>query len=383
MDYPAPRNRRRQQSLSSQRAPLLTAQELHRIDSPRGHFELSETTSVARSAYQPPQTTAGVTHGHINTDSIFETLFQDYHYYQGDVIENQNPAIDLAIPLFSHGCCCCQCVRTQEIGFTEDCGRFDEILGPGFHCTLWPFNTISGRLTLRIQQLDVTCETKTADNVFIQVTFCVLYRVAVWRSYEAYYRLTDPRIQIQACVLDVVRSTVPAHLTLDRLFHDKRAIADAVFTRLQREMLEYGYEIIDTLVTDVSPNQRVKNSMNEIYASRRIKQAAAHKGEAQKLLRICQAQAQVECDFLHGVGTAKQRREIVEGMQESVHMWTEIDVRIVKPDQKQVMDLLLVTQYLDVLNEVSSSNMQVHHGPAEVQFIRQNFLRDSNCAVPS
>lgn len=152
--------------------------------------------------------------------------------------------------------------------FTPSCAS--ELLDPGLHCMLWPLQCIVGRMSLRIQQLNVTCETKTKDNVFIQVAVAVQYRVIIEGAYNAWYRLTDARSQIQSYVFDVVRSTIPK-MELDEAFASKDDIAKAVLESLQRVMQEYGYEIRATLVTDLMPDAKVRSSMNEINASKRLK----------------------------------------------------------------------------------------------------------------
>jgi len=182
--------------------------------------------------------------------------------------------------IYSLGCCCCQCVRTQEVGIVEYFGNFQRIIfQPGFQCIAWPCTSISGRLSLRIQQLDIKCETKTKDNVFIHITVSVQYRIISSKSYEAYYRLTDPKIQIKSYVYDVVRSTVPK-MELDETFLSKSSIASQVHTSLYTLMKDYGYEIMDTLIVDISPNEKIKSSMNAINASKRLKEAMKHKAES-------------------------------------------------------------------------------------------------------
>jgi hypothetical protein len=44
-------------------------------------------------------------------------------------------------------------------------------------------------------------------------------------------------------------------------------------------MSEYGFVIHNALVTDISPDGRVKTAMNEINASKRLKEAAFEKAE--------------------------------------------------------------------------------------------------------
>jgi regulator of protease activity HflC (stomatin/prohibitin superfamily) len=156
-------------------------------------------------------------------------------------------------------CCCFACIRTQEVAVVEDLGQFKQLLDPGLHVVCWPLVGIVGRLSLRIQQLDVVCETKTKDNVFVQIAVAVQYRVLVDAAYDAYYRLTDPRQQIQSYVFDVVRSTVPK-MELDEAFASKDEIAESVLRQLRDVMKEYGYEIRNTLVTDISPDSKVVGS---------------------------------------------------------------------------------------------------------------------------
>jgi regulator of protease activity HflC (stomatin/prohibitin superfamily) len=191
------------------------------------------------------------------------------------------------------GCMCCQCVRTQEVGIVEDLGQFKRLLSPGCTFVCWPCGNVVGTLSLRIQQLDVVCETKTKDNVFVQVAVAVQYRVLAESAYEAFYRLTDPRGQIQSYVFDVVRSTVPK-MELDESFSSKEDIAENVKNSLTEVMLGYGYEILNTLVTDIAPDAKVKASMNEINASRRLKEAASHKAEADKVRQVKAAEGDAE-----------------------------------------------------------------------------------------
>ena len=186
-------------------------------------------------------------------------------------------------------CLCCVCVRTQELAIVEDLGQFKRLLDPGFHCICWPLAQVAGTLSLRIQQLDVFCETKTKDNVFLKTTVAVQYRVITESAYDAYYRLSDPRGQIQSYVFDVIRSTVPK-MDLDDTFANKSQIAEATLSQLSEVMRDYGYEIMNTLVTDMAPDERVKASMNEINASKRLKEAASHKAEADKVMQVKNAE---------------------------------------------------------------------------------------------
>lgn len=264
------------------------------------------------------------------------------------------------------GCCCAQCVRTQQVGIVEDLGQFKTLLDPGFHCLCWPITNIVGRLSLRIQQLDVICETKTRDNVFVQVAVAVQYRVLLESAYDAYYRLSDPRGQIQSYVFDVVRSTVP-RMELDEAFASKAEIAQATLTQLKDVMKDYGYEIMTTLVTDLSPDSKVKASMNEINASRRLKEAASHKAEADKIRQVKGAEAEAEARYLSGLGVARQRKAIVAGLQSSVN---EFSSQVEGTRPSDVMNILLLSQYMDTLSAVGANSLILEHDPATVAMLQ-------------
>lgn len=263
-------------------------------------------------------------------------------------------------------CCCFVCIRTQEVGVVEDLGQFKGLYDPGLHCLCWPLQSVVARLSLRMQQLDVICETKTKDNVFVQVAVAVQYRVLLGNAYDAYYRLSDPRSQIQSYVFDVVRSTVPK-MELDEAFASKADIAEAVLEQLKDVMANYGYEIKNCLVTDLSPDYKVKASMNEINASRRLKEAASHKAEADKVKQVKAAEAEAEARYLSGLGVARQRKAIVQGLQESVGEFSD-DVEGATP--KDVMDILLLSQYFDTLSAVGANSLIVEHDPATVAALR-------------
>jgi regulator of protease activity HflC (stomatin/prohibitin superfamily) len=257
----------------------------------------------------------------------------------------------------------------------EDLGQFKRLLDPGLHFVMCPLESVVGRLSLRIQQLDVFCETKTKDNVFVQVAVAVQYNVLAESAYDAYYRLTDPGGQIQSYVFDVVRSTVPK-MELDEAFASKDEIATAVLRQLQDVMRGYGYAIRNTLVTDLAPDSRVKASMNEINASRRLKEAASHKAEADKTKQVKAAEAEAEARYLSGLGVARQRKAIVEGLQSSV---SEFSTEVAGATPKDVMDILLLSQYFDTLSTVGANALFLEHDPATVaamrQSVNQSFLK--------
>lgn len=246
------------------------------------------------------------------------------------------------------GCCCCKCVNTGEIGLIEKFGRFNRVARAGFTFILWPIEDIAGLQTLRVQQLDVLTESKTKDDVTVHVKVAVQYQVIPDKVYDAFYRLTRPELQIRAYVDDVVRSTMP-RMTLDTAFEAKEDVARSVKESLDKVMHEYGYQIMQALVTDLQPDSKVRNAMNEINAAKRNKQAAAERAEADKILLVKAAEAESEAKYLSGVGVARQRKAIVDGFKDSVLDFTG---GVDGTTPKDIINMMMVTQYLDMLKDV-------------------------------
>eukprot|EP00921_Rhytidocystis_pertsovi_P015135 GHVQ01024191.1.p1 GENE.GHVQ01024191.1~~GHVQ01024191.1.p1 ORF type:complete len:247 (+),score=35.29 GHVQ01024191.1:413-1153(+) len=241
---------------------------------------------------------------------------------------------------------CFHSVPNDKIYVVEKCGKFDRMALPGLLFLPLPcVCDVVGRVSTRICQLDVLVETKTKDNVFVQINISVQYAVQRDKVFEAQYSLQNPVDQIRSYVFDVVRSTVP-NQNLDEVFESKDDIATAVKHQLKATMDAFGYSIVKTLVTDINPDQRVKNAMNEINASKRNRIAAQEKAEADKLLAVKRAEAEAEAKFLQGEGIARQRKAIIEGLRDSV---TDFSSNIQGMNAKDVLDLVLITQYFDTL----------------------------------
>lgn len=262
------------------------------------------------------------------------------------------------------------CIQVDQstVAIKETFGKFDDILTPGCHCMPWCLGQqLAGYLSLRVQQLDVRCETKTKDNVFVTVVASVQYRALADKASDAFYKLSNTREQIQAYVFDVIRASVP-RIELDLVFEQKNDIAKSVENELEKAMSMYGYEIVQTLIVDIEPDELVKKSMNEINAAARMRAAANEKAEAEKILQIKRAEGEAESKYLSGLGIARQRQAIVEGLRESVVGFSS---NVPGTSAKDVMDMILVTQYFDTMREIGSSSKStsvfIPHGPGAVK----------------
>ncbi|MDR0740912.1 MAG: SPFH domain-containing protein [Puniceicoccales bacterium] len=267
-------------------------------------------------------------------------------------------------------------VEQQTCAIVERFGKFHRIAGPGLNILIPLIDQVRLRSSLKICQLNVDIETKTQDNVFIDLMVSVQYRILPAKVYEAFYMLQNPTKQIEAFVFDVIRAQVPKIL-LDDVFERKDDIADAVKSELSDVMAEFGYEIVKALVTDISPANNVKAAMNEINAAQRVRVAATEKGEAEKILKVKQAEAAAEASILHGKGLAGQRHAIVSGLKDSIEEFVR---QVPGLSQKDVMEMVLLIQYIDTLKEIAGSSKSnvifVPHSPGNVSDLASQ-LRES------
>ncbi|WP_299619106.1 SPFH domain-containing protein [uncultured Tenacibaculum sp.] len=237
-------------------------------------------------------------------------------------------------------------VKQQTAAIIERFGKFHSIRQSGLHLKIPLVDRIAGKLSLKIQQLDVIVETKTLDDVFVRLKVSVQYKVIKDKVYDAFYKLDYPHDQITSYVFDVVRAEVPK-MKLDDVFVKKDDIAIAVKSELNDAMMEYGYDIIKTLVTDIDPDAQVKAAMNRINASEREKIAAQYEGDAQRILIVEKAKAEAESKRLQGQGIADQRREIARGLEESVEVLNKVGI-----NSQEASALIVVTQHYDTLQSI-------------------------------
>ncbi|BDA49038.1 Hypersensitive-induced response protein 1 [Coccomyxa sp. Obi] len=282
---------------------------------------------------------------------------------------------------------CYSCVDNASVEVIERFGKFHRIAQPGYNCVCCCLGeSVAGSLSLRVQQLDVRCETKTKDNVFVNVVVSVQYQVEKENLYSAFYKLTDSRSQITSYVFDVVRATVPKIL-LDDVFTTKEEIAHSVKEELTKSMSSFGFMIIQTLVTDIEPDMKVRAAMNEINAAQRMRVAAMEKAEAEKVQVVKAAEGNAEAQYLQGVGVARQRQAIVNGLRDSIKNFSS-DISDVS--SRDVIEMMMITQYFDMLKDVGSSNRNstvfLPHSPGSIadisSQIRNGVLQGTTGAPP-
>lgn len=243
-------------------------------------------------------------------------------------------------------------IETAHAGVVQRLGKFSRVAAPGLNFKTPFIETLVSTISLQVQQLDVKVETKTKDNVFVQIPISVQYKVTPEKVYDAFYKLSDPIKQIESFVYNVILGHVPK-MTLDETFDQQSQIAIDVKNSLDDSMKEFGYSIVKSLITDIVPDEKVKAAMNDINAAAREREATVSRAETEKLLLVKKAEADAESKRLQGEGIANQRKAIVEGLRDSVEKFSQ-SVEGATP--KDAMAMVLLTQYFDTLKEVAGTN---------------------------
>ncbi len=266
-------------------------------------------------------------------------------------------------------------VRTAEVAVITRFGKFLRVADPGLNWKMPYFDTVAGMVSLRVNQITLTMETKTKDNVFVTIPISVQNRVRPEKVYDAYYKLSDPVAQIKSYVEQVILGHVPG-MTLDEVFASQSSIAAAVKQELDSDMATFGYEIVNVLVTDIVPDEKVKSAMNDINAAQREQVAANARGEAEKILVVKKAEAEAESKALQGQGIANQRKAIIEGLQVSIEQFQKV---VDGASSRDVMQLVLVTQYFDTLKSIGESDktntLFLSHSPGAVKEVADQILQ--------
>jgi regulator of protease activity HflC (stomatin/prohibitin superfamily) len=265
-------------------------------------------------------------------------------------------------------------VKTAQVAVVTRFGKFVRVADPGLNWKTPFLEAVAGTISLRVNQITLTVETKTKDNVFVTIPISIQNRVRPEKVYDAFYKLSDPTAQIKSYVEQVILGHVPG-MTLDDVFASQSSIAAAVKKELDVDMAAFGYEIVNVLVTDIVPDGKVKSAMNDINAAQREQVAANARGEAEKILVVKKAEAEAESKALQGQGIANQRKAIIEGLQASIEQFQKV---VAGASPQEVMQLVMVTQYFDTLKSIGESDrtntLFLSHSPTAVKEVGDQIL---------
>ena len=248
--------------------------------------------------------------------------------------------------------CSVYTVSTYKAGVIERFGKFIGVAKPGLNFRM-PFIDSVYEVNLATLQLTGNIETKTKDNVFVELPVTVQY--CIGQSEEdiqnAYYKLSQPKAQIEAYLYNILLGHIP-EMDLDDLFTSQSSVSLRATKELSDEMKQFGYLIVKVLITDIIPDDGVVTAMNRINEETRNAVANKAQGDAEYILKVRQAEADAEVKRLEGVGVANERKALAEGWEEAIE---KIKGSTTLTDQG-ICNLLLYTNYTDMMAKIGSSD---------------------------
>ena len=251
-------------------------------------------------------------------------------------------------------------VPQQKAVIIERLGKFNRVTGAGLRIKIPLIEVIAARVDLRTRQEEFAIDAKTRDNVTVTMAIAAQYRVSTAPGatpqqsgiYRSYYMLANPVSQMRSYLIDALRSSVPQY-TLDEVFDKKDAIASDVNRTVSDLMVDYGYDVVSTLITSIDLPSDVEQSMNRINSAQREKEAAQSLAEAERIKVVTEARARAEAMEQAGRGIAAQRKAIADGISESLAVIKSSGVSAAEANQ-----LFIFTQWTDMMSEFARNGRQ-------------------------
>ena len=267
-------------------------------------------------------------------------------------------------------------MSTAEVAVITRFGKFLRVAEPGLNWKRPFFDSVAGMVSLRVNQITLTMETKTKDNVFVTIPISVQNRVRPEKVYDAYYKLSDPVAQIKSYVEQVILGHVPG-MTLDEVFASQSSIAAAVKQELDADMAIFGYEIVNVLVTDIVPDAKGE------VGHERHQRRAARTGGRQRPRRSGEDSGGQE-----GRGRSREQGAPGPGNRQSAQGHHRRPAGLPSNSSrrssegasaKEVMQLVMVTQYFDTLKSIGESDktntLFLSHSPGAVKEVSDQILQ--------
>ena len=242
------------------------------------------------------------------------------------------------------------CISGGYLGVIERCGRYNGDLSPGCHCIIPCIDNVTYKFDMKQQIVECKVDTKTKDNIFC-VTKVVVYYSRMLDGQKLAYGINNLYGSISSTVQDVVRPML-IDISYDEALRQKIDIGKQILDQLNINLSnKSGIRFDNVNVTDIEPDKKVREAMNEIEIQNRLGLAAVHKSNALKMSRITEAEADAEAARLAGKGMADQRTEVMNGLIYSFdNMRKNIDIEPTK-----LMDVIVKTQELEALRHLADS----------------------------
>ena len=252
-------------------------------------------------------------------------------------------------------------------------GRHTRVAHPGLSLKApWPIDSIAGQQSMQVLMLKIDVTLVTTDKAVLIVPVTVQYCVKSENEESvklAFYRLSEVQKQIGAYLENEARAA-GGKMSMGDIFQSTQEIREAIKKALDTKFEEYGFDIIDAQVTDPQPSSKVKESFDDVIASKQRAEAARNDAEAKKVKMIGEAEAEAESVKIK-VQTFKGQREAIADTVEG----------IVKQLKKSGIDANRALSYLEGI-DMRDTIRDASANPGTVILLPANYGGDEGKIIP-
>ncbi len=245
-------------------------------------------------------------------------------------------------------------ISPNTVRTVEFLGRFDRILRQGLNFII-PFLETTKSQVLYKRNFPVEVEWITSDNVTAYIGLNVIYYVEDDNSnnrdgtiYKSVYSIDDARTMMRSTIDEQLRGMIVA-FTHKEIFAKREEIWETIEQKLRVRLASFGYKLDSIQVRDVKLDNTVMMAMNKVVETQKLKEAAMNEGEAEKIMKVKEAEAEKDAKILLWEGMAGQRTKIAEGFKEAVDMIKATDKSL---NAEKVLQFLLDSSRIETLGNI-------------------------------
>ena len=236
--------------------------------------------------------------------------------------------------------------QQQEALITRFGKHIRTIEEPGLQFKIPFIDKVAARIGRDVVQATETLETKTKDDLFVQLPISIQYEVS--DSTLFFFKNRNAAANMMKSVSAAVR-TATAGKDFQELYTDRDEISTAVIDHVKDQVAEFGINLRRIIIDEPSAPAEVQAAFNDVRASERLKEAARNKADAEKITKIAESEAAAIAQKNAGQGAADFRKAIFEGYKAQIDELTSDG----KMSREEAVAVVTQAMTLDALRDVA------------------------------
>jgi regulator of protease activity HflC (stomatin/prohibitin superfamily) len=256
-------------------------------------------------------------------------------------------------------------VPAQEVLIVERLGKYHKTLGAGFHLLIPFLDKVVYNVSLKEEAIDVPSQICiTRDNVQVKVDGIIYMKVI--DPYKAVYHINDYKYALIQLAQTTMRC-VFGDLDLDKTFEERESLNAKIVGVVDEAADHWGVKIMRYEIQNITPPERVLQSMEKQMTAEREKRALIAKSEGDKLSRINRSDGQKQ-EMINESEGEKQRlineaegevQEILQVAQATAEGIRQIANAIRKNGGEHAVMMKIANEYLVKLKRLANKETEI------------------------